>query len=133
MARILVVEDDVLLRYILAEWLRTDGFDVVEAASADDAVSVLSSVIGVDLVITDVEMPGSIDGIELADHIRETSLALPVIAVSGAALSNRLPIATVAAYFPKPYELARLSECIVSLLGSAKVPAEERKEAFGHE
>jgi CheY-like chemotaxis protein len=54
MARILVLEDNVLLRYILAEWLRTDGFDVVEAASADEAVSILSSVIGVDLVITDV-------------------------------------------------------------------------------
>ena len=132
MARILVVEDDVLLRYILAEWLRTEGYDVVEAASADEAVSVLSSVIGVDLVVTDVETPGSIDGLELADHIRETSPALPVIAVSGAALSNRLPITTVAAYFPKPYDLARLSECIFSLLGSAKVPAGERKGAFGY-
>ncbi|HYZ62271.1 MAG TPA: response regulator [Acetobacteraceae bacterium] len=119
-----MVEDNILLRYTLAEWLRIDGHDVVEAASTDEATTILASPLGTDLVITDVEVPGSFDGLELAERIRRTSPMLPVIVVSGRGFTDRLQMVHVAAFFPKPYDLAQLSSFIMTLLHSADAPAE---------
>ena len=82
MAYILVAEDDPVLRHALAEGLRLEGHDVMEAASADEAAAILASAAVVDLVITDVQMPDSMDGLELARRIRADRPALPVIVVS---------------------------------------------------
>jgi two-component system, response regulator PdtaR len=114
MARILVVEDDVLLRYSLCAWLRNRGNDVTEAATGDEAKTILSSLAEVDLVVTDMQMPGATDGASLARYIRSAFPALPVIIVSGNASS---PAATdAAAFFRKPYDLDAVSACIATLL-----------------
>ena len=57
MARVLVVEDHVIFRDALAHWLREKGHEVLEAATADEALAVLKSIVTVDIVVTDVEMP----------------------------------------------------------------------------
>ena len=69
---VLVVEDDVLVRMMIAEELRDAGFSVIEAANADEALTVLDSAIRVELVMTDVFMPGSVDGVGFAAAIRST-------------------------------------------------------------
>ena len=51
MATVLVVEDDVILRYTLAEWLRFEGYEVLEAMSADEAVVIFASILSIDLVV----------------------------------------------------------------------------------
>ena len=110
MARILVVEDNIILRYTLAGWLRAEGHEVLEAASADEATAILNSVpLFPDLVITDIEMPGSMNGLDLAERIKNSFPALPVIVVSGTASVDRLRTSAVTAFFPKPYDVAKLS------------------------
>ena len=91
MARVLVVEDHVILRYALAHWLREKGHEVLEAATADEALAVLKSIVTVDIVVTDVEMPGSMSGLDLTTHLRESFPTLPVIVVSGNRYRKTIP------------------------------------------
>jgi CheY-like chemotaxis protein len=77
---ILVVEDEVLIRIVIAEYLRDCGFRVIEATNADEALQVLQHAqIRVDVVFTDVEMPGSMDGFGLSRWIREQRPDVDVI------------------------------------------------------
>ncbi|MEP9380443.1 response regulator [Aquabacter sp. CN5-332] len=80
---ILVVEDEALVRLVICEALREQGFTVVEAASAEEAEAVLASGLAVDLVFTDVHMPGTFDGLELARRLRLRRPDLPVLVTSG--------------------------------------------------
>lgn len=68
---ILIVEDDTLMRMHGVDILESAGFTVLEAESADDAIDILQSDSKVDLVFTDIDMPGSMDGIELAAIVGE--------------------------------------------------------------
>jgi two-component system, response regulator PdtaR len=85
----------------LAEWLRSKSHAVTEAASADEAATILASLAVVDLVITDVEMPGSMDGLEPARRIRAGRPSLPVIVVSGWAEPDVQELG-LSAFFRKP-------------------------------
>ncbi len=104
-----MVEDDVILRYALGEWLRAGNYDVVEAASGDEAVTILSSIMDIDVVITDVQMPGSIDGYALARHIRTQNPALPVVIVSGTLSQKDIDEIAPSAFYRKPYDYAEIN------------------------
>jgi DNA-binding response OmpR family regulator len=80
-ARVLVVEDEWLLRATISAYLRDEGFVVLEAADVDEAAFLLDG--AVDVVFTDVRMPGSRNGLDLACWIHETWPTLPVIVASG--------------------------------------------------
>ena len=126
MARVLVVEDNVILRYSLAHWLREEGHEVLEAATADEALAALKSILTVDIVVTDVEMPGSMNGLALTIHLRENFAWLPVIVVSG----NPIPkdYTHASAFFRKPYEFDRVAARIKALLPTNQsVPAAKKK------
>jgi CheY-like chemotaxis protein len=129
MARLLVVEDDVILRYTLAEWLRFEGYEVLEAMSADEAIVIFSSILSIDLVITDIEMPGSINGLDLAEQIKARFPALPVIVVSGRPVVDKLRIDAMTAFFPKPYDLSELAAYIATLVPPSETESEKRKQA----
>jgi CheY-like chemotaxis protein len=81
---VLVVEDDVLVRMVVSAYLRECGFDVVEAGSADEAIRVLEADIKVDVVFSDVNMPGSLDGFGLSSWIHRHRPHIKVILTSGA-------------------------------------------------
>lgn len=77
---VLIVEDEVLIRLVISEYLRDCGYRVIEAASADEALIVLKQEeLIIDIVLSDVEMPGSMDGFGLARWIREHRTGLDVI------------------------------------------------------
>jgi CheY-like chemotaxis protein len=79
-ATVLVVEDEVLLRLIISEYLRDCGYRVVEAANADEAVLVLGHQhLAVDILFSDIDMPGSMDGFGLAQWTRSNRPGLEVI------------------------------------------------------
>jgi CheY-like chemotaxis protein len=67
---VLVVEDEILVRVLVADELRTDGFLVVEAATADEALSYFQAGIQVDLVLSDIDMPSALNGVDLIQRLR---------------------------------------------------------------
>jgi signal transduction histidine kinase/ActR/RegA family two-component response regulator len=82
-ATLLLVEDELLVREITAEYLRRRGYDVTEADSADTALALFGAKPSFDLLITDVGLPNGINGRQLAGIIRETSPSLPVLFITG--------------------------------------------------
>jgi CheY-like chemotaxis protein len=112
---ILVVEDELLIRLMLVDALRDAGFEVVEASSADEALVTLESQPAIDLVFTDVRMPGTLDGVGLMKLLRETRPNLKLAVASG--YSPEWPSPNlVDAFVGKPYDLARTVTRIKTLL-----------------
>lgn len=103
---VLVVEDEVLIRIAAADHLRHCGFKVVEASNAAEAQELILAGLAVDLVFSDVTMPGQMDGIALAQWLHEHLPGVPVVLTSGVASSldaAKLACRNVHAYEPKPY------------------------------
>ena len=113
-ATILIVEDEVLIRLAIAEHFRSEGLRVIEAQNGEEALSLLGSVEAVDLVITDVRMPGAIDGVTLAQSVKRDH-QLPVILVSGH-YGAMMPISIADAFFAKPYNFDAVFAVAVDLL-----------------
>lgn len=82
-ACILIVEDELLIRYMIAEIMRDAGYSVIEAVNADEALDIIQSGVHLDLVFSDVKMPGSLDGLGLLNSIKSTEPDLPVLITSG--------------------------------------------------
>lgn len=116
---ILVVEDEVLIRLDVADFLRDNGFQVVEAANADEAIAVLNSAMRVSLVFTDVQMPGTMDGIALARWMLAHRPGIPVIVTSGRLRSEDLvgELADLVPLERKPYSEPALLARIRASLG----------------
>jgi len=113
--RILIVEDEVLIRAYLSEELRDAGFAVIEAAHADEALSYLKAGEEVDLVFSDIHMPGSLNGLELAHQLRALYPSLPVILTSG----NPGPKTPdgLGAFLIKPYTSEKAISLVFRTLG----------------
>jgi DNA-binding NtrC family response regulator len=112
---VLVVEDEILIRLMIAEELRADGFAVIEAASADEAETVLHSTVSIDLMFTDVRMPGRLNGVALAERARGLRPDLKVVVTSGQA-PDWASSPAIDAFFRKPYDVAQVIERIRNLL-----------------
>ena len=82
---ILVVEPDVLVRMVIADYLRDCGYKVLEGVSADDVVTVLSAGKQIDVIFAEVQLTGSMNGFALAQWVREKHPAVDVILTSGVA------------------------------------------------
>lgn len=111
---VLIVEEDVLLRLTTASSLRDAGFEVLEAANAAEAVTVLNA-LPVDALISDVEMPGRMDGLALAKWIQDRRLNTKVVLTSSGEQS--LGAAGKYAYFlPKPYDDVAIQQVLRRVL-----------------
>jgi two-component system, response regulator PdtaR len=118
-ACILVVEDVVLVRANIAAELREAGFSVLEAASAEDALSYFRAEVKVDLVFTDIQLSGSsLDGLRMAQQLRSEYADLPIVLTSG----NHLPGPDVEHFVPKPYDVQRVILLIIELLAGTQGP-----------
>jgi two-component system, response regulator PdtaR len=101
---VLVVEDDATMRKELAEQLQDAGYLVVEASDGIEAVELLTLSPDVKIVISDVRMPGPIDGVELCRRIRSGYPGIKVVLSSGEA--NAADSAAHDGFFLKPYRVA---------------------------
>ena len=108
---ILVVEDEFLIRMLLADELREVGYQVIEASSADEALEILGCVTP-DAIVSDFRMPGSLDGLGLLKVVRETSPGLPVIIMSGDAPSEEALAAGANQFVAKPFTLTSIVEAV---------------------
>lgn len=120
----LVVEDEILLRLTLSEHLRDAGFHVLEASNGMEARTIVASVSGIGLLITDVHMTAKFEGIELALWMAQHHPEIPVIITSGSldvARSPELAECWNAVFVPKPYserEMERLARVRMSARGA---------------
>jgi CheY-like chemotaxis protein len=111
---VLVVEDDVSIRLVLAEAMRDAALCVIEARTGEDAVNYLNTGGQVSLVFSDIQMPGPIDGLQLARRLRASHPAVPVILTSG----NIRPaeLANTEKFIPKPYDIGRVVALVTQIL-----------------
>ena len=114
---VLIVDDEALIRLVFAETLRDAGFTVIEAASGDEAIQLLTAGVDVDALVTDVRMPGDIDGLALAAAARNLRPDLP-IAISSAHLPSNGTILPdiVSTVLVKPYLPERLVNVVEKMV-----------------
>jgi CheY-like chemotaxis protein len=112
---ILVVEDEFLIRFMLADSLRDVGYQVLEAANGVEGLDILRSVQTVDLMVTDVRMPGEVDGLELMRRSKSLAPGRPVIICSAHLFEQDAHPAD--AFLAKPYSIAALADIIADLIG----------------
>ncbi|TNM62893.1 response regulator [Aliirhizobium smilacinae] len=106
---VLVVEDEPLQRMMAVDLVLDAGFDVVEAWSADEAVTILESRTDIRIVFTDVDMPGSMDGLKLAASIRDRWPPIELIVTSGHIRMNDVDLPARSVFFPKPYDTEKVT------------------------
>jgi CheY-like chemotaxis protein len=111
---ILVVEDDVLTRMAMSDELREHGYWVIEAATADEALTVLQGPTRVDLLLTDMRMPGAVDGCGLARHVRAALPFVKIVMVSGQAPEPEA-YSVLDGYLAKPVAPSHLASYLMTL------------------
>ncbi len=113
---VLVVEDEILTRVDAAACLREAGFDVVEAGSGAEALAVMSERDDVRLIFTDIQMPGPVDGLELARRARETNPDVRLVFTSGARRVDTDNLPGEGVFFSKPYDTENVAQTVQRLL-----------------
>jgi CheY-like chemotaxis protein len=116
--RILVVEDEPLIRLGVISMLEDAGHDAAEAANADEAVRVLEKHPEIELVMTDIDMPGSMDGIKLSHYIRKRWPPVQLIIISGKVTPKPDELPPDAKFISKPYQEPHLLRVIGQMIGS---------------
>ncbi len=113
---VLVVEDEPLIRLFLADALEDAGFAVIEAGSVLEAVGVLGQRTDIDVVFTDVDMPGGLSGIDLAKMVASTSPRVGIVVTSGRADIPRSELPADARFLPKPYNTMMALSTVQSVI-----------------
>jgi CheY-like chemotaxis protein len=113
---VLVVEDHALIRAAAVDLVNGAGFDALEASNADEAIALLESRTDIRLVFTDVEMPGTMDGLKLVHHIRDRWPPIHLVVASGAAIIGESQLPAGARFFSKPYDENSIVEMITSMM-----------------
>lgn len=115
---VLVVEDEPLLRLTSMVMIEDAGFDAVEARDADEAIMVLEARTDIRVVFTDIEMPGSMDGLKLAQAVRRRWPPIKIIATSGRFFLGKGDLPEGGRFLPKPYSSERITELLHEVLFS---------------
>jgi CheY-like chemotaxis protein len=115
-AVVLIVEDELLVRENAAGMLQSAGYVTLQARDAAEAIAILESRDDIRVVFTDVQMPGSMDGLRLAALIRDRWPPVELIVTSGHTQPDSAALPERARFLPKPYSDASLISAIAPLL-----------------
>ena len=113
---VLIVEDEFLIAISASAVFERAGFDTIEASNADEAIAVLQER-DVDLIFTDIRMPGSMDGLRLARHVRDRWPPIKIMVTSGHHLVQNGDLPDGGVFLPKPYTDAAIFAAISRLEG----------------
>jgi DNA-binding NtrC family response regulator len=108
----LVVEDETIIMALAVELAAEAGYEVIEANNADDAIRILGERDDIRVVFTDIEMPGSMDGLRLARAVRERWPPVELIIVSGRTDITAENLPSRGIFFPKPYNVTQIVEAL---------------------
>ncbi len=106
---VLVVEDDPLLRMMAVDIVEDAGFSAVEASGADEALEILEARSDVGVLFTDIDMPGSMDGVKLARIVCGRDHPISVVLTSGNHLLGNDDLPPRSIFFPKPYDFKKVT------------------------
>ena len=115
---VLVVEDDLLIRLHAAQIIAGAEFDVIEASSADEAISILEARSDIAILFTDIQMPGSMDGLVLAAAVRERWPPIKIVATSGQFKLGPGDLPQGGRFLPKPYSPAEIMKTLRELIAA---------------
>ena len=115
---VLIVEDETLIRMDAIEMIVAAGYEVLEAANADQAIEILEARADIAIVFTDVQMPGSIDGLKLAHAVRHRWPPVKIVASSGDLKVKQDDLPEGARLFPKPYSMSQIAVTFRELLAA---------------
>jgi CheY-like chemotaxis protein len=121
--RVLLVDDEAVVRFVTAEALRDQGFDVTEASNSTEALALFEKTHHFAILFTDVNMPGGMDGVELASMIRHLDPDIPILIASGFALNLEPRLGEVSSpviFVHKPYNLEKLVGTMKTLVGARR-------------
>jgi CheY-like chemotaxis protein len=116
---VLIVEDEFLLRMDAVDIVSAAGFEVLEAANADEAIDILESRFDITVVFTDIQMPGSMDGLKLAKAIRGRWPPIKIVATSGHVNVTHDDLPAGGRFVPKPYSPGQLTGLLRELTSGA--------------
>jgi|SRR6202049_2004347 CheY-like chemotaxis protein len=118
-AVVLIVEDEFLLRMDAVDMIAGAGFEVVEAANADQAIEVLEARRDITVVFTDIQMPGSMDGLKLARAVRGRWPPIKIVATSGHLNVGETDLPEGGRFLPKPYSPVQVEGVLRELISGA--------------
>lgn len=113
---VLIVEDEGVVRCDAAETLRDAGLDVLEAADAEQALAVVERRHDIAVLFTDIEMPGRMNGLELARRVRETHPAIHLLLTSGQVTPALGDMPRDGDFLAKPYSPETMTRAVVRML-----------------
>jgi DNA-binding NtrC family response regulator len=116
---VLVVEDEMLIRLDIVESLRDEGFSVHEASNADEAIAILIADPDIRVLFTDIDMPGSMDGLKLAAAVRERWPPVKIIVTSGHRHLSDALLPIEGRFFDKPYDHSRIVSAMREMVAAA--------------
>jgi CheY-like chemotaxis protein len=109
---VLVVEDEALVNKFTSSELRAAGCEVLTAYDADEAIRILEKRSDIDLVFTDINMPGSMDGLKLAAAVRNRWPPVKILITTGKSAPASAQMPAGSTFIPKPYEIPDVLEAI---------------------
>ena len=117
-----MVEDHAVIRMGAVSLVMAAGFDAIEASNADDAIRILEARSDIHLVFTDVDMPGTMDGMKLSHYVRDRWPSVKLIVASGTAIMDACQLPSGARFFCKPYRDTEVAGAIIEMLSDARDP-----------
>lgn len=121
---ILVVEDEILIRMVMADDLRLAGFQVLEAINGEEALALFTGNPDICLVLSDIRVPGSIDGVQFATLVKQQRPDLPIVLVSAHLPDGRESVADH--FFRKPYDQTAVISLVRELSSTGSLPDHKR-------
>jgi CheY-like chemotaxis protein len=109
---VLVVEDEPIQRLMAVTVVEDAGFEAIEASNAGEAIRILESRNDIWIVFTDIDMPGSLDGTELAACIRDRWPPVQIVVTSGYLAEKDVALPARSLFFPKPYSARAIAEAL---------------------
>jgi len=121
---VLLVEDEVMISSLVADCLTAAGFIVQEVTTADEALRYIKSGADIDVLFTDINLPGRMNGAELAERARELRPEMPIVYASGRfKLSDISPLVPRSLFMAKPYDPEDVCALLTRLTGASGTPA----------
>jgi CheY-like chemotaxis protein len=115
---VLIVEDELLLRMNAVDMIAAAGFEAIEAGNADEAIEILENRRDITVVFTDIQMPGSMDGLKLARAVRGRWPPIKIVATSGHVEVAETDLPDGGRFLPKPYNSLQIAGVLREVIGA---------------